>query len=219
LGAFAHQNRNSPCPGAFPSYGYLNADYERNRSELDHRYANPEWMKDNVGWVIGAIAIALIIGSIYYVRADHPRTASIPDDATTGQSPPMSPTPPVRFSPGSMRSPAPKPAVGITPVRRNRHARSRVTNGSDVLPGVNGRTMVARRFYGVVQSLIADQAGLDRCSEAKLQLIRRFAASAVMAEALEAKLARGEQIDITQHAVLSSTLVRLAQRIGIELAT
>jgi hypothetical protein len=75
-------------------------DYERNRSELEHRYANPEWMKDNVGWVIGAIA--LIIGSIYYVSADHPRTASIPDDATTGQStpPPMSPTPPVRFSPG-----------------------------------------------------------------------------------------------------------------------
>jgi hypothetical protein len=75
-------------------------DYERNRSELEHRYANPEWMKDNVGWVIGAIAIALINGSIY--SADHPRTASIPDDATTGQStpPPMSPTPPVRLSPG-----------------------------------------------------------------------------------------------------------------------
>ena len=77
-------------------------DYEGNHSELDHRYANPEWMKENVGWVIGAIAIALIIGSIYYVSTDHPRTASIPDDATTGQStsPPISPTPPVRFSPG-----------------------------------------------------------------------------------------------------------------------
>jgi hypothetical protein len=77
-------------------------DYEGNHSGLDHRYANPEWMKENVGWVIGAIAIALIIGSIYYVSTDHPRTASIPDDATTGQStpPPMSPTPPVRFSPG-----------------------------------------------------------------------------------------------------------------------
>ena len=76
-------------------------DYERKRSELNHRYANPEWMKDNVGWVIGAIAIALIIGGIYYVSADHPRTASIPDDATTGQSTsPMFPTPPVRFSPG-----------------------------------------------------------------------------------------------------------------------
>jgi hypothetical protein len=116
----------------------------------------------------------------------------------------------------SMPSPVPKSPVGIAPVRRNRHARSRVTNGSDVLPGVDGRTMIARRFYDVLQSLIADQAGLDRCSEAKLQLIRRFAASAVMAEELEAKLARGEQIDITQHAALSSTLVRLAQRIGIE---
>ena len=77
-------------------------DYERNRSELDHRYANPEWMKDNVGWVIGAIAIVLIVGGIYYVSADHPRTASLPDATTTGQSTPtpMSPTPPVRFSPG-----------------------------------------------------------------------------------------------------------------------
>jgi hypothetical protein len=59
-------------------------------------------MKDNVGWVIGAIAIVLIVGGIYYVSADHPRTASIPDDATTGQSTPtpMFSTPPVRFLPG-----------------------------------------------------------------------------------------------------------------------
>jgi len=79
-------------------------DYERNRSELDHRYAHPEWMKDNVGWVIGAISIVLIIGGIYYVSADHPRTTSIPDDATTGQStpPPMSPTPPVSNPPSAI---------------------------------------------------------------------------------------------------------------------
>ena len=43
-------------------------------------------MEGNVGWVIGAIAIVLIVGGIYYVSADHPRTASIPDDATTGQN-------------------------------------------------------------------------------------------------------------------------------------
>jgi hypothetical protein len=77
-------------------------DYERNRSELNHWYATPEWMQDNVGWIIGAIAIVLIVGGIYYVSADHPRTASILDDATTGQSTPpaMSSTPPVRLSPG-----------------------------------------------------------------------------------------------------------------------
>ena len=52
-------------------------------------------------------------------------------------------------------------------------------------------------------------------SEARAQLIRRFAAAAVLAEQMEARLANGEQIEIAEHAILSSTLVRLAQRIGI----
>jgi hypothetical protein len=37
-----------------------------------------------------------------------------------------------------------------------------------------------------------------------------------LAEALETKLANGEQINIAEHATLSSTLVRLATRIGID---
>ena len=47
------------------------------------------------------------------------------------------------------------------------------------------------------------------------QLIRRFAAAAVLAEQLEAKLARGEEIDVNTHALLCSTLTRLASRIGL----
>jgi antitoxin (DNA-binding transcriptional repressor) of toxin-antitoxin stability system len=46
-------------------------------------------------------------------------------------------------------------------------------------------------------------------------LIRRFAAAAVLAEQLEARIARGEEITLTDHALLCSSLVRLAQRIGI----
>ena len=38
----------------------------------------------------------------------------------------------------------------------------------------------------------------------------------MLAEQLESRLANGEQIDIAEHATLSSTLVRLAQRIGID---
>ncbi len=49
-----------------------------------------------------------------------------------------------------------------------------------------------------------------------MQLIRRFAASAVLAEAMEARLVSGEAIDIAEHSQLSSTLVRLASRIGLE---
>ena len=49
-----------------------------------------------------------------------------------------------------------------------------------------------------------------------MQLIRRFASGAVLAEELEARLARGEPVNIAEHALLSSTLVRLAHRIGLE---
>ena len=53
-------------------------------------------------------------------------------------------------------------------------------------------------------------------TEARLQLIRRFAAASVIAEQMESRLANGQEINIVEHAQLSSTLVRIAQRIGID---
>jgi hypothetical protein len=88
--------------------------------------------------------------------------------------------------------------------------------GPDHKSGVDGRSAQARRFNGITAQIVADQAGLSECSETRLQLIRRFAASAVLAETLESKLARGEDIDVAKHALLCSTLTRLAQRIGID---
>jgi hypothetical protein len=99
---------------------------------------------------------------------------------------------------------------------RKPEARSRVSNHRDVLPGVDGRNVIARRYYDISTAILADQGGLDGCSESRLQLIRRFAAAAVLAEQMEARLANGEAIDIAQHATLSSTLVRLASRLGID---
>jgi hypothetical protein len=91
-----------------------------------------------------------------------------------------------------------------------------VSNGRDILPDVDGRSLIARRYRDVVGAILADQGGEDRCSESRKQLIRRFAAASVLAERMEAQLANGEEIDITEHAMLSSTLVRLASRIGID---
>ena len=90
-----------------------------------------------------------------------------------------------------------------------------MSNGADVLPNVDGRSLVARRFRDIVASVAANQGGADRCSEARLQLIRRFAAAACIAEQMEAALARGETIDVHQHTYLCSTLTRIVQRIGI----
>ena len=93
--------------------------------------------------------------------------------------------------------------------------RARVSNHADLLPNVDGRSALARRYRDLVIAIANDQGGPDRLSEARVQLIRRFAAASVLAESLEAKLANGEQIEITEHSALCSSLVRLAQRIGI----
>jgi hypothetical protein len=99
--------------------------------------------------------------------------------------------------------------------RRKKHGRARISNGRDVLPDIDGRSVIARRYRDITRAILVDQGGVEQCSESRQQLIRRFAAAAVIAEQMEGKLARGEEIDIQQHALLCSSLVRLAQRIGI----
>jgi hypothetical protein len=89
-----------------------------------------------------------------------------------------------------------------------------MTNGTALLPDIDGRSAIARRFKDITRGILADQGGAD--SECRLQLVRRFAAAAVLAEQMESRLANGEQIDIQEYALLCSTLTRLAQRIGIE---
>jgi hypothetical protein len=97
-----------------------------------------------------------------------------------------------------------------------RKGRSRISNGRDLLPDVDGRSVIARRYRDIASAILIDQGGADRCSESRTQLIRRFAAAAVLAEQLESKLANGAEIDVQEHALLCSTLTRLAQRIGID---
>jgi hypothetical protein len=98
---------------------------------------------------------------------------------------------------------------------RKDYARDKLTNGSKTLPDTDGRLRIARRFRGIANAVLADQGGASECSESRRQLIRRFSAACVLAEELEGRLARGEEINISEHAQLSSTLVRLATRIGI----
>ena len=92
----------------------------------------------------------------------------------------------------------------------------KLTNGSKTLPDTDGRLRIARRFRGIANAVLADQGGAELCSESRRQLIRRFSAACVLAEDLEGRLARGEEIDVERHALLCSTLTRLAQRIGID---
>ena len=96
------------------------------------------------------------------------------------------------------------------------YGRSRLSNGSKVLTGIDGRSLVARRYRDLIDLVVSDQGGLDRMSEARMQLARRFAALSVQAEMLEARLANGEIIDLTEYSQLTSTLVRVVSRLGID---
>lgn len=111
--------------------------------------------------------------------------------------------------------PARKPTRRLSAAWRKKCARSAVSNHRDVLPGTDGRSLIVRRFRDISLACISDAGGLDRLSEARLQLIRRFSACACMAEELEAKLARGEEISVERHALLVSSMVRITRQLGV----
>ena len=95
--------------------------------------------------------------------------------------------------------------------------RSKISNHQDLLPEIkDGRHTQARRFRDLVNAYVADMGGLDRCSEIKIGLLRRLAATTVAAEQLESRMVNGESVDISQLCTLASTAVRISQRVGLE---
>jgi len=109
-----------------------------------------------------------------------------------------------------------KPIAVRVPTAGKKRAPSRLSNGRDVLPDVDGRSVLARRYRDIMGAVVSDQGGAEHLSEAQLQLVRRFSAASILAEQLEARLAQGEQVNIQEYSVLVSTIVRVAQRIGLE---
>jgi hypothetical protein len=96
-----------------------------------------------------------------------------------------------------------------------RFGKSRVSNSPDLLLGKDARSVTARRFRDLVQSLIADAGGIENCSQAKIGLLRRLAACSVLAEMMEAKAVDGEPINIPELCNLASTALRLTSKVGM----
>jgi hypothetical protein len=96
-------------------------------------------------------------------------------------------------------------------------ARAAIANGSAPLPyAVDGRTILAKRYRSIASQLCADQGG-GGLSEARLQLIARFAGAAVLAEQIETQIiSGGAPIKIEEYSGLISSLVRIANKIGLD---
>ncbi len=103
-----------------------------------------------------------------------------------------------------------------SPLGDVRQGKSRVTNGSKLLPLADGRSATARRFRDIYEEVCGDLGGIEHLSEAERQLARRAAALSAEAERQEALWSRGEaEFDIAQYTTLANALRRLVESLGL----
>ena len=98
-------------------------------------------------------------------------------------------------------------------------ARSRVTNGHDLLPGVDGRGLWARRFRDVLALHLSDLGGELACSEAEKALVRRVACLIVELERLEVRFAEAGEAEgqsLERYQRVANTLRRLLESLGLQ---
>ncbi len=101
---------------------------------------------------------------------------------------------------------------------RQQYARSRITNGRELLPGIDQRSTWARRMRDLIELHVDDLGGLDNTSEAQRSLLRRISVLEVEAEYLETEFAKrdasGKQYDL--YLRIAGLLKRLYELIGVE---
>jgi hypothetical protein len=115
----------------------------------------------------------------------------------------------------ALNSPPDRPKV----TRPKDPQKSRITNGSALLPGVDQRGAWIRRCKDVIRAHLADMGGEDNTSAAERSIIRRASVMTVELERLEAKFAvEGEanERDIDLYIRGSGSLRRLLEAIGLQ---
>jgi hypothetical protein len=97
--------------------------------------------------------------------------------------------------------------------------RSKLTNGNELLPGIDGRSAWARRFRDLIQLHTADRGGVENITEAERALIRRASTIIVECERLETRFAINEgakRYELETYQRASNSLRRLLETLGIK---
>jgi hypothetical protein len=98
-------------------------------------------------------------------------------------------------------------------------ARSRITNGTAFLPGIDGRSAWIRRAKDLIAEHLSDLGGPGNASAAERSITRRVAVLSVELEHLEARFAtagaaRPEDLDLYQRT--ANSLRRLLEAVGLQ---
>jgi hypothetical protein len=80
---------------------------------------------------------------------------------------------------------------------------------------LDGRTKARKRFDAVVDGIASDLGGEAHLTTVQRHLVEAFAGCAVVVHDINARLLLGQSIDIGEASQAVSSLVRLAQRIGV----
>ena len=98
------------------------------------------------------------------------------------------------------------------------NARSRISNGACLLPGVDGRSTWVRRTRDLIQAHTNDLGGVDMCSQAEQTIIRKASVLTTELERLEQIFAQAGQATERQldlYGRTASTLRRLLESVGV----
>jgi hypothetical protein len=101
----------------------------------------------------------------------------------------------------------------------SKKGRSRITNGSALLPGVDGRSPWVRRCKDIIAAHLSDLGGADNASAAERSIIRRASVMTVELERLEAQFALAGEADpetLDLYARTAGNLRRLLEAVGLQ---
>lgn len=101
-------------------------------------------------------------------------------------------------------------------VDRPSRLRSKVTNGSKMVAGLDGRSAEARRFRDLQISYATDLGGPDKLTEAQRTLIAQAATLQIQAERVQAEVLRGGNINVEQLTRLANSATRILTRLGLK---
>jgi len=114
----------------------------------------------------------------------------------------------------TFKAPAGRPKVGTI----KHPGRSRITNGSAFLPGIDGRSAWIRRAKDVIRAHLVDLGGEDNASAAERSIIRRAAVLTVELERLETKFALAQEAspeELDLYSRVAANMRRLLESVGI----
>src|SRR6476646_675049 len=110
------------------------------------------------------------------------------------------------------------PADSAAIASRPSTARSAISNGSAILPGVDGRSTWVRRLRDLIALHLSDLGGDEAVSEAERSIIRRIATLTVELERMEvgfamAGEAQPDQLELYQRT--ANSMRRLLESVGL----